>query len=69
MGRAKNDVIKDQNNENYRKIHVQWWVLMRKGSNNDEELYHNYWLNKWRCFHADPKQWVEISFVTFSFLI
>jgi hypothetical protein len=41
---------------------------MRKGANNDEELYHNCWLSKWKCNHADPKQWVEISCVVFSFL-
>ncbi len=39
---------------------------MRKGAKNDEELYHNCWLSKWKCNHADLKQWVEISFV-FSF--
>ncbi len=41
---------------------------MKKGVENDEELYHNYWLNKWKNNHVDPKQWVEISCVTFSFL-
>jgi hypothetical protein len=39
MGRAESDVIKDQENENYRKVHVQWWVLVKKGGKNDEELY------------------------------
>jgi hypothetical protein len=46
MGKAKSDVVKDQENENYRKVYVQWWVLVKKGAKNDEELYHNYWLNK-----------------------
>ncbi len=64
MGRAESDVVKDQENVNYKKVYVQWWVPMRKGANNDEELYHNCWLNKWKCNHVDPKQWVEIfSFV------
>jgi len=58
MGRAESDVIKDQENENYRKVHVQWWVLVKKGGKNDEELYHNCWFNKWKCNHVDPKQWV-----------
>jgi hypothetical protein len=40
---------------------------MRKGAKNDEELYHNYWLSKWKNNHVDPKQWVKISCVTFSF--
>jgi len=67
MGRAESDVVKDQKNENYRKVYVQWWVPMRKRAKNDEELYYNCWLNKWKCNHADPKQWVEIFSVTFSF--
>ncbi len=40
---------------------------MRKGAKNDEELYHNCWLNKWKCNHAYPKQWVKIFCITFSF--
>ncbi len=40
MGRAKSDVERDQENENYRKVYVQWWVVVRKGAKNDEELYH-----------------------------
>jgi len=66
MGRVESDVIKDQEDEDYRKVHVQWWVC-EKGSKNDEELYHNCWFNKWKCNHANPKQWVEISFITFCF--
>ncbi len=67
MGRAESDVVKDQENENYRKVYVQWWVLVRKGVENDEELYHKCWLSKWKNNHLDPKQWVEISCVTFFF--
>ncbi len=67
MGKAESDVVKYQDNENYKKVYVQWWVPVRKGANNDEGLYHNYWLNKWKCNHVDPKQWVEISFVVFFF--
>jgi hypothetical protein len=48
MGRAESDVVRDQNNEYYRKVCVQWWVHVRKGAKNDEELYHNCWLNKWK---------------------
>jgi hypothetical protein len=68
MRKAKSDVVKNQKNENYGKVYVQWWILMRKGVKNDEELYYNRWLNKWKCNHANPKQWVEISCITFSFL-
>jgi hypothetical protein len=50
MGRAENDVIRDQENENYRKVYVQWWVLAKKGAKNDEELYHNCWLSSGRVF-------------------
>jgi len=67
MGKAKSDVVRDQENENYRKVYVQWWVLMKKGAKNDENLYDNCWLSKWKCDHAYPKQWVEISYVVFSF--
>jgi hypothetical protein len=66
MGKAKSDVVRDQKNENYRKVYVQWWVPMKKGAKNDEELFHNCLLSKWKCDHVDPKQWVEISFVFFS---
>jgi hypothetical protein len=67
MGRAESDVVKGQDNENYKKLYVQWWIPMKKTARNDEELYHNYWLNKWKNNHADPKQWVEISSIVFSF--
>ncbi len=32
MGRVESDVIKDQEDEDYRKVHVQWWVFVRKGA-------------------------------------
>jgi hypothetical protein len=67
MRRAESDVVRDQENENYRKVYVQWWVPMRKGAKNDEELYHNCWSNKWKCNNVNSKQWVEISSITFSF--
>ncbi len=38
---------------------------MRKGAKNDEELYHNCWLSKWKNNHACSKQWVKISCVVF----
>jgi hypothetical protein len=68
MGRVESDVVKDQENKNYRKVYVQWCVLVKKGIESDEELYHKCWLNKWKSNHVDPKQWVKISCVTFSFL-
>jgi hypothetical protein len=52
MGKAKSDVVKDEDNENYKKVYVQWWVLLKKGNKNDEELYHNCSLSKWKCNYA-----------------
>jgi hypothetical protein len=40
---------------------------VKKGAKNDEELYHDYWLSKWKCNHADLKQWFEISYIVFFF--
>jgi hypothetical protein len=34
MGRAESDVVKNQENENYRKVYVQWWVHVKKGARN-----------------------------------
>jgi hypothetical protein len=42
-------------------------VLLKKGVKNDEELYCDCWLNKWKCNLGDLKQWVDILFVLFSF--
>ncbi len=56
-GRAESDVVRDQKNENYKKVYVQWWILVRKGAKNNEELYHNCWLSKWKSNHVDLKQW------------
>jgi hypothetical protein len=69
MGRVKSDVVRDQKNENYRKVYVQWWVHVKKGAENVEELYHNCWLSKWKSNHVNPKQWVEISCVAFYFSV
>jgi hypothetical protein len=32
MGRAESDVVRHQENENYKKVNVQWWVHVKKGS-------------------------------------
>jgi hypothetical protein len=53
MGRVESDVVRDQENENYKKVYVQWQVFVRKGTKNNEELYHNCWLNKWKNNHAN----------------
>ncbi len=36
MGRTQSDVIKDDQNEFFKMVKVQWWVPMKKGSNLDE---------------------------------
>ncbi len=36
MGRAQGDVMKDEKNENFKMVRVQWWVLMKKCANLDE---------------------------------
>ncbi len=58
--------MKDEQSENFRHFHIQWWVLVRKGARNDRKLYQDYWVSKWKCNLIDPKQWVDI--ILFSFL-
>jgi hypothetical protein len=36
MGRTQSDVIKDDQNENFKMVRVQWWVLVKERSNSDE---------------------------------
>jgi hypothetical protein len=68
MGRAKGDVIKDEKNEYFKMVKVLWWVPVKKGSNLDEQhLYENCWNGKWKCNLLDPKQWLDISTILFSF--
>ncbi len=30
IGSGKTDVVKDEQFENFRHVHIQWWVLMKK---------------------------------------
>jgi hypothetical protein len=47
MGRAKGDVVKDDENENSKMVRVQWCIPMKKGSNLDEQhLYEDCWNGK-----------------------
>jgi hypothetical protein len=34
MGRTKIDV-KDEQSENFKYVHIQWWVLVKKRAKND----------------------------------
>jgi hypothetical protein len=36
MGKAKGDVVKDEETEYFKMVKVQWWVPMKKGSKLDE---------------------------------
>jgi hypothetical protein len=36
MGRAQNDVVKDEESAFFKMLRVQWWDLMKKGANIDE---------------------------------
>jgi hypothetical protein len=36
MGRAEGDVVKDEENEYFKMVKVQWWAPMKKLSNLDE---------------------------------
>jgi hypothetical protein len=70
MGRTQGDVVKDEENENFKMVRVQWWVRVKKGKNLDEQhLYEDYWNGKWKCNFEDPEQLLDISFVLFSFLV
>jgi len=30
MGKAKNEVVKNEQFDNFRHVHIQWWVLVKK---------------------------------------
>jgi hypothetical protein len=36
MGKTQSDVVKDDQNEFFKMVRVQWWVSVKKGSNLDE---------------------------------
>jgi hypothetical protein len=36
LGRTQSDVVKDDQNEFFKMVRVQWWVLVKKRSNLDE---------------------------------
>jgi hypothetical protein len=62
MIRTQSDVVKDGQNENFKMVKVQWWVLINKRSNlNEQHLYEDCWNGKWKCNLIDPKSWLDIS--------
>jgi hypothetical protein len=47
LGRTQSDVIKDDQNEIFKMVRVQWWVPFKKRSNSNERcLYENCWKSK-----------------------
>jgi hypothetical protein len=60
MRRAKNE---DDQCDNFKHVHIQWWVQLKKRAKNDRKLL----LNKWKCNLANSKQWDNISSIQFSF--
>jgi hypothetical protein len=54
MERTKNEVVKDEQFENFKHVHIQWCVPMKKGARNERNLYQNCWVNKWKCNLVDP---------------
>jgi hypothetical protein len=36
VGKTQSDVVKDDQNEFFKMVGVQWWVPMKKGSNSNE---------------------------------
>jgi hypothetical protein len=39
MGRVENEVVKDEQFDNFKHVNIQWWVPMKKGVRNDLKLY------------------------------
>ncbi len=68
LGRTQSYVVKDDQNEFFKMVRVQWWVLVKKRSNSYERcLYEDCWNGKWKCNLENLEQWFEIVAVLFSF--
>jgi hypothetical protein len=56
LERTQIDVVKDDQNKNFKMVRVQWWVLVKKRSNlNERCLYEDCWNGKWKCNLVDPE--------------
>jgi hypothetical protein len=58
--------MRDVKNEHYRKVLVQW-VLVKRGVKNQKTLYKDCWVAKWKCNLEDPKYWLDINSMAFSY--
>jgi hypothetical protein len=68
MGKGEGDVVKDKEIEYFKMVRVQWWILVKKGSNLDERhLYENCWNGTWKCNFKNLEQWFDISTILFFF--
>jgi hypothetical protein len=68
MGRVEGDVIKDEENEYFEMVRVQWSVFLKKGLNLDERhLYENCWNRKRKCNLVNLEQWLDILAIIFFF--
>ncbi len=60
--------MNDEDNAFFKMVRVQWWVLVKKCANMDEQhLYEDCWNGKWKCNFAKLEQWLDISYIYFSF--
>jgi len=46
--------MKDEKFANFKHVHIQWFVPMKKGARNEKNIYQNCWVNKWKCNLVDP---------------
>ncbi len=66
--RTKGDAIKDEKSEYFKMVRVQWWVLVKEGSNLDaQHLYEDCWNGKWKCNLSNLEQWLDILTILFCF--
>jgi len=43
MGEALEEIDMNPNNDNYKKVHVNWWVPVGRGNLDEKSLYENCW--------------------------
>jgi hypothetical protein len=54
MGRPQCDFVRDEENKNFKMERAQWWILVKIGSNLDEQcLYEDCMNGKWKCNLTD----------------
>jgi hypothetical protein len=69
MEKVENEVVKDKHYEFFFKLHIQWWVPVKKRARNDKELYQDCWVSKWKCHLAYLKQWLTCHLFYSHFLL